>query len=131
MLSRDIKVAKLNIKLAPNAPRGIPMSEWEHILKGEAVDLDRVLSSLHRVTIDQERKARLGETEISIANTEAKRKIETSSEWLTAWGSASRATAFVFKHRERELLEYGDHINRLFAAKRVSSHGQVLLFDQK
>jgi hypothetical protein len=128
--NRDLKSAKLFIKLAPEAPRGIPMSEWEHIFKGEAVDLDKIISSLHRVTFDPERKARIGDTEISISGAETKRKVETSSEWSTAWRSASRAIAFVFEHRERELSEYGDYIERLFAAKRASSHGQVILFDK-
>ena len=106
------------------------MSEWEHIFKGEAIDLDKVLSSLHRVTIDPERKARVGDTEISISEVETKRKVETSSEWSTAWRSASRAVAFVFEHREHELAEYGDYIERLFAAKKPGSHGQVILFDK-
>jgi len=115
--SRDIKSTKLYVKLSPGAPRGIPMCEWEHIFKGEAIDLDKILSSLHCVTIDPERKARLGDTEISIGGVETKRKVKSSSEWSTAWRSALRATSFVFKHREYELAEYGDYIERLFAAK--------------
>jgi hypothetical protein len=129
-LHRDLKSAKLFIRLAPGAPRGVPMSEWEHIFRGEPVDLDKMLSSLHCVTIDPERKVSVGESEISIGGAEAKRKVETSSEWATAWRSASRATAFVFEHRQRELVEYGDYIERLFAAKRPGSHGQVILFDK-
>jgi hypothetical protein len=128
--NRDLKSTKLYIKLAPGAPRGIPMSEWEHIFKGEAIDLDKILSALHRVTVDTERKASVGDTEISISGVEMKRKVETSSEWATSWRSASRAVAFVFKHREQELAEYGDYIERLFAAKRPTSHGQVILFDR-
>ena len=93
------------------------MSEWEHIFKGETVNLDWILSSLHCVTIDEERKARIGETEISFGSSETKRKVESSSEWSTAWRFASRAIAFVFEHRERELFEYRDYIERLFAAK--------------
>lgn len=128
--NRDLKSTKLYIKLSPGAPRGIPTTEWEHILKGEAVDLDKILSSLHRVTVDPERKARVGDTEISITEVDTKRKVETSSEWSTAWRSASRAIAFVFEHRDRELSEYGDYIERLFATKKSSSHGQVILFDR-
>lgn len=127
---RDLKSTKLFIRLTPGAPRGIPMSEWEHVIKGEAVDLDKILSSLHRVTTDAERKASVGDTEISISSVETKRKVETSSEWSTAWRSASRAIAFVFDHREQELAEYGDYIERLFAAKRPASHGQIILFDR-
>ena len=50
------------------------MSEWEHIFKGETVDLDQILSSLHCITIDPERKACIGDTEISIGSTETKRR---------------------------------------------------------
>lgn len=129
-LHSDLRSAKLYIRLTPEAPRGIPMSEWEHIFKGEPVNLDRILSSLHCVSIDSERKACIGETEISFSGVETKRKVETSSEWSTAWRSASQAIAFVFRHREQELFEYGDYIERLFAAKRPGSHGQVILFDR-
>ena len=128
--NRDLKSTKLYIKLAPFAPRGIPMSEWEHIFKGEAVDLDKILSSLHRVSFDTERKASVGDTEISIGGVETKRKVETSSEWSMSWRSASKAIAFIYEHREQELAEYGDYIERLFAAKRSTSHGQVILFDK-
>ena len=86
------------------------MSEWEHIFKGESVDLDRILSSLHCVTIDEERTTHIGETEISFGSSETKQKVESSSEWSTAWRSASRAIAFIFEHREQELFEYGDYI---------------------
>ena len=106
------------------------MSEWEHEFKGEPIDLDKILLSLHCITIDPERKACIGETEISIGGAEAKRKVETSSEWSTAWRSTSKAIAFVFEHRDRELAEYGDYIERLFAAKRTGLHGQVILFDK-
>jgi len=50
--NQDIKSAKLYIRLLQGAPRGVPMSEWEHIFKGEAIDLDKILSSLHCITID-------------------------------------------------------------------------------
>ena len=99
-LHKDLKSAKLFIRLTPDALRGIPMSEWAHIFKGEAVDLDRILSSLHCVTIDPERKACIGDAEISIGSTKTKWKVETSSEWSTTWRSASQAIGFVFEHRE-------------------------------
>jgi len=106
------------------------MLEWEHIFKGEAVDIDKVISSLHCISIDPERKAHVGDTEISIGGIETKRKAESSSEWATAWRSALRAIAFIFDHRERELAEYGEYIERLFATKRPTSHRQVILFDK-
>jgi len=100
---KDIKSAKLYIRLAPKAPRGIPMSEWEHIFKGEAINLDKILLSLHCIAIDPERKACMGDTEISIRGVETKRKVEMSSEWSTAWQSTLRVIAYVFEHREQNM----------------------------
>jgi len=127
---KDIKSAKLYIHLAPGTPQGIPMSECEHISKGEAVDLDKILSSLHCMSIDPERKAHVGDTEISIGGVEMKRKVETSSEWSMTWRSALQAVAFAFDHQERELAKYGDYIEQLFAAKQPGSHNQVILFNK-
>ena len=49
------------------------------------IDLDKILSLLHCVTLDPERKAHVGDTEISITEVETIQKVETSSEWSTAW----------------------------------------------
>ncbi|KAF9527840.1 hypothetical protein CPB83DRAFT_767681, partial [Crepidotus variabilis] len=129
-LNRDIKTAKLDISLVKDAPRGIPPAQWEHIFKGEPVDLDRILSSFHRISIDSSRRGRIGKAEIEIGEAEAKRKVETSSEWSSAWRVAAKATSFVFNHCEQELFDYGDYIERLFAAKLPSAHSQVILFDK-
>ncbi|KAJ3493569.1 hypothetical protein NLJ89_g10986 [Agrocybe chaxingu] len=128
-LSVDYPTAKLYLRLAHNAPRGIPMSQWERIIKGEPIDLDHILSSLHHVTIDQERKGRVGDTEIVLGGLEAKRKVSTSAEWSMAWRRAARAIAFIFRHREQELSDYGDYIEREFAAKHESAHQRIILYD--
>jgi len=71
------------------------MVEWKHVFKGEAINLDKILSSLQCIMIDPERKAHIGDTEISIGRAETKWKVEMSSEWSTAWISASKATSFI------------------------------------
>jgi len=106
------------------------MCEWEHIFKGEAIDLDKILSSLHCITIDPERKVHVGDTEISIGGVETKQEVESSSEWSMAWRSTLRVTSFVFEHRECELAKYGDYIERLFAAKQPGSPNQIILFNK-
>ena len=50
LFNRDIKQAKFYISIAPEAPGNIPSGQWERILKGEPVDLDQILSSIHRIT---------------------------------------------------------------------------------
>jgi hypothetical protein len=127
--NRDVSKAKFLIKIAHNSPSGIPSSQWERILKGDAVDLNQVFASLHHTVPDEERTGRLGETEISFGVSEPKKRISTASEWSTTWRKASKAIAFAFPHRREELLDYGDYIEAEFAAKVVSSHHKILLYD--
>jgi hypothetical protein len=127
--NHDIPKAKFFIKIAPKSPSGIPSSQWERILKGDAVDLNQIFASLHHVIPDEERTGRLGDTEISFGVSEAKKRINSASEWSSAWRRASKAISFAFPHRKEELLEYGDYIESEFAAKLVSSHHKLLLYD--
>ncbi|KAF8803883.1 hypothetical protein BYT27DRAFT_7026491, partial [Phlegmacium glaucopus] len=127
--NRDISKAKFFAKIAPNSPTGIPSSQWERVFRGDAIDLNQILTSLHHVVADEERKGRLGDTEISLGITEAKKHVRTASEWSTAWRRASKAISFAFPHRRNELLEYGDYIEAEFAAKLLSSHHKIILYD--
>jgi hypothetical protein len=125
----DIAKAKFSARIAPSSPSGIPSSQWERILKGEAVDLNRIFTSLHHTVPDEERTGRLGNTEISFSVVEAKKRITTAAEWSTSWKKASKAITFAFPHRREELLDYGDYIESEFAAKVVGSHHKLLLYD--
>jgi hypothetical protein len=127
--NRDISGAKFFVKVAPNSPSGIPSSQWERILKGDAIDLNQIFASLHHTVPDEERTGRMGDTEISFGVPEAKKKIHTAAEWSSAWRRASKAIVFAFPHRREELLEYGDYIESEFAAKVSSSHSKLILFD--
>ena len=125
----NISKAKFFIKIAPNAPAGIPSSQWERILKGDAGDLNQIFASLHHVVPDEERTGRLGEAEISFGVTEAKKRVSTAAEWSTAWKRASKVIGFTFPHRLEELSDYGDYIEAKFAAKLPSSHHKLILYD--
>ena len=60
LYDNDIKGCKFHVNVASDAPENIPGSQWERIFKGEPVDLDQILSSLHHITLDEQRKTRLG-----------------------------------------------------------------------
>ena len=96
--NRDISKAKFFVKIVPNSPSGIPSSQWERILKGEAIDLNQVFASLHHVIPDEERTGRLGDTEITFGVTEPKKRISTAAEWSSSWRRASKAISFAFPH---------------------------------
>ena len=127
--NKDIKKCKFYVSVAPGAPDNIPSSQWERIFKGEPVDLDQIISALHRTTVAEDRKARFGETELSLGPVEATRKIATSSDWSTAWRRTARATAFAFQHRKRELEDYAEYIENEFSAKNVGGHQRIILYD--
>ena len=127
--AKDHSAVKQWILNSQSAPRGYPSSEWEHIIKGKAVDLDTVLSSLHHVSPVKESIGRVGQTEISLGRTEPNRRVQTSSEWTSSWNATVDAYLFVFPHRETELRKYGSHIEREFSAKVVSAHRRVILYD--
>jgi Zinc knuckle len=127
--NRDVSKAKFFVKIAHNSPSGIPSSQWEQIFKGDSVDLNQIFASLHHTVPDEERTGRLGDTEITFGVSEAKKRVSTASEWSASWRRASKAIGFAFPHRREELIEYGDYMESEFAAKVVSSHHKLLLYD--
>lgn len=130
LLSRDLKASKRWARTSITAPNGFPSSEWDAIFKGEAVDLNNVLSTLHIIRPLRENIGRLGDTEIGITRIEPIRKVKTASDWISAWNATVQATKFVFPHREEELRNYGDYIQAEFSAKRPEAHPRVILFDE-
>ena len=128
--SEDPAGVKALLRVANNLPEGIPSSQWDRLLRGESVDLNQILSSMHFIQLDEERKGRMGSAEVVFAIAEAKRQVKTGSEWSTAFRRASKATSFLFPHRREELLEYAEYIEGLFAAKHVGAHSKVILYDQ-
>jgi hypothetical protein len=118
----DYASVKHWITVSLSAPCGFPTAEWENIIKGKAVNLDSVLSSLHHISPVKENVGRLGPTEISLGRSEPTRKVKTSGEWTSAWNATIKATMFAFPHREDELRAYGDYMDREFSSKVVSAH---------
>jgi hypothetical protein len=126
---QDIPGCRNQIKVAPGAPRNVPISQWERIFRGETLDLDHFLSSLHRTTVDEEGETRIGSARISFGVADAKRRVNSASDWASAWRLASKAVSFVFPHRADELYAYSDYIDGQFSAKVASSHPRVIMFD--
>jgi hypothetical protein len=69
-------------------------------------------------------------TEISLGRTEPVRKIKTSGKWTSAWNATINATIFALPHREEELCEYGDYMDREFSSKVISAHRKIILYDE-
>ena len=128
--SEDLPGVKSLLRVANNLPEGIPSSQWDRILRGESVDLHQILSAMHFIQLDEERKGRVGGTEVVFAVAESKRQVKTGGEWSSAYRRMSKAVAFLFPHRREELSEYAEHIEGLFSAKHTNAHSKVILYDQ-
>ena len=85
---------------------------------------------MHFIQLDEERKGRMGGTEVVFAVAESKRQVKTGTEWSSAYRWMSKAVAFLFPHRREELFEYAEHIEGLFSAKHTNAHSKVILYDQ-
>jgi hypothetical protein len=128
--SEDLSGVKGLLRVAHNLPEGIPTPQWDRILRGESVDLNQILSSMHYIQLNDERKGRLGDAEVVFAVPESKRQIRTGAEWSAAFRRLSKAVSFLFPHREEEHREYAEYLEGLFAAKQANAHAKVILYDQ-
>jgi len=119
LFNQYIKICKFLVSVASGAPDNIPPAQWERIFRGESIDLDQILSSLHRI-VTEKQKAHIGNAEIFLGPVEATRKVTT---WSTAWRRASRVIAFAFPHRTHEHEDYAEYIESEFG------HHRIILFD--
>ena len=128
--SEDLPGVKSLLRVADKLPEGIPSTQWDRILRGESVDLHQILSAMHFIQLDEERKGRVGGTEVVFAVAESKRQVKTGGDWSSAYRRMSKAVSFLFPHRREELSEYAEHIEGLFSAKHTNAHSKVILYDQ-
>jgi hypothetical protein len=130
ILQRDPTTVKKWIRCASSAPAGFPSTEWDALVKGEAVDINTVFSSLHHIHRIDESIGRVGSTEIQFGRPKPVAKVETSGQWSAAFNLIVKATSFIFPHRYDELKQYGEYIEELFSAKQVSVHPRLFKYDE-
>lgn len=128
LIQKSFKEVKADI-IAGERP-SIPNGEWDNVLSGRALDLDKIFTGFH-IVIPEDTTSRFGRFEL-IARGEgvATRVIRTHGDWVIAYNLATRAILFVFEHRRRELENYGAYIHSLFASYQDSMHGRVIEFDK-
>jgi hypothetical protein len=125
----DFKVVKASGAISPKRPE-FPELEWDNVIRGRSVDLNKVLSAMFIVGSDSKRTEHLGPIELRFRQTVPIKKVATLGEWEMAWGRTSRAITFTFPHRKEELSLYGEHISGLFEAINIQYHGRIILYDQ-
>jgi hypothetical protein len=98
IFQKDITFAECEIQRSALAPQGFPESEWRHIFKGEAVNLNVIFSNVHHIAPPKENVGCIRRTEISLGKTDPARKIQTSGNWTAAWHATTKATTYAFPH---------------------------------
>ncbi len=114
----DIEFAKSDLLNSAGVPE-FPEAEWTNVLLGRAVDLEHVLREQYP----------LGRLNSHGALVPA--KLETSSDWITAWFSVAAAVAYAFPHRQKELKDYELHVLELFTAVHESLQHRVINYDRR
>ncbi|GLB45155.1 hypothetical protein LshimejAT787_2000600 [Lyophyllum shimeji] len=126
---RDPGWVKRQLIISGIAPPSIPGSEWDAIIRGTAVNLDAVFSSLYHVLPPKEDVGHVGSTEIRFSNPEPAKKVKTAGDWAAAFDEIIEGTAVAFPHRRQELREYSTYIRSQFSAKQPSSHPRIIMLD--
>ncbi|KAJ7921066.1 hypothetical protein B0H13DRAFT_1508646, partial [Mycena leptocephala] len=109
-----------------------PDSEWLAIIKGDAVDLNKVITNQFSVSHERQRTEATGDgVQILFGPSTPTKTICTHAEWLTAWSKASEAIVFVFPHRRHELDAYRQYITDLFISSAEHVHERIILLDRK
>ncbi|KAJ7938522.1 hypothetical protein B0H13DRAFT_2301550 [Mycena leptocephala] len=77
-----------------------PEAEWLAIVKGQAVDLNKVITSQFLVSHERQRAESNGDgVKLLFGSSTPTKTVNTRSDWITAWTRAAEAIIFVLPHR--------------------------------
>ncbi|KAF8591559.1 hypothetical protein K439DRAFT_1326556 [Ramaria rubella] len=127
--SRDYRAVRTSISISDNHPE-FPDSEWDNIIRGRPVNLNKVLSTMYVVGADSKRIKHVSALELRIRSSAPVKKVSTQGEWGLAWDRACKALMFIFPHRINKLWKYRTFIHRTFGAHQTKFHNRIILFDQ-
>nr|GAT60586.1 predicted protein [Mycena chlorophos] len=109
-----------------------PRSEWQAVIEGGAVDLNKVISHYFAVAPDRHRSESIGDgVEIMFGSSVPVKSVTSQFDWLTAWGKTEAALTFVFPHRARELAAYWQYVSDLFTSSADTLHPRIILLDHR
>ncbi|KAJ7461001.1 hypothetical protein B0H11DRAFT_2241977 [Mycena galericulata] len=109
-----------------------PESEWMAIIKGRAVDLDKVITHQFSIAHEHQHTESIGGgVQLLFGSPSATKSVTTQAEWISAWSRAAEAIAFVFPHRRRELEDYRRYITDLFSSSGEHVHERIILLDRR
>lgn len=118
------------IMLAPGCP-DFPPDQWSNIVKGLAVDLNKVLGAHYTTEVEPKQTRELGDLfQLSVKGPKQSRTVRSHGEWVIAFGKTIQATAFALPQRYAEYLAWQTYMSGLFASIQPSFHLRVIEFDR-
>jgi hypothetical protein len=129
LFAGDRRAVKMSIVTAARHLE-FPDGEWDNIIRGRAVDLNKVLTNMVVLGGEPKHIEHVAGLKLQVESSLPVRKVQTLGDWTLAWGKVSAAIAFVFPHRRDELQTYADHITELFGAINPLYHSRIVLYDQ-
>ena len=127
LFAEDRQAIKTSILMAARHPE-LPDSEWDNIICGRAMDLNKVLSNMVTLGGDTKHIKHIAGLRLQVGSSAPVHKIQTLGDWTLAWGKAS--AAITFPHRCSKLQAYSDHITELFRAINPIYHNRIILYNQ-
>ncbi|KAH9950513.1 hypothetical protein B0H21DRAFT_538339 [Amylocystis lapponica] len=127
--SNDIELTKARLFSVANIPP-FPSEEWDNVLTGRFVDLNRVFAGIFSTYVDERRTVKLGNFEISTRSRIPDKRVKTANDWNRAWNRTARAIRFAFPHRASDLEDYGTHVNDCFGSTLHTTAESVIEYDR-
>ena len=117
------------ILLSPGCPN-FPPDQWLQLVKGLAVDLNKVLGAHYSTEVDSKQTQDLGDVfQLSVKLPRQMRSVQTHGEWVIAFSKTIQAISYILPPRRTEYLAWETYISQLFTAVQSSHHERVIEFD--
>ena len=118
------------ILLSPGCP-DFPPDQWLQVVKGLAVDLNKVLGAHYSTEVDSKQTQDIGEVfQLSVKLPRQTKTVRTHGEWVIAFGKTIQAVSYVLPSRREEYLAWEGYVSQLFAAVQPTHHERVIEFDR-
>ncbi|KIJ57579.1 hypothetical protein HYDPIDRAFT_120537 [Hydnomerulius pinastri MD-312] len=118
------------ILLSPGCP-DFPPDQWANIVKGLAVDLDKVLGAHYSTEVETKQSQDVGDLfQIAIKVPKQSKAVKTHGDWIIAFGKTVQATTFALPQRATEYTAWLSYMSQLFASIRSPFHDRIIEFDK-
>ena len=128
--SNDPTYIVRKILLAPGVP-DFPPDQWLNVVKGLAVDLDKVLRAHYSTNVDAKQTRDVGDLfQLSLRIPKQTKAVRSHREWVIAFGKTVQATSFALPQRNAEYLAWQTYISQLFTSVQPTFHDRVIQFNK-